>query len=539
MKLITFLFQNTNRSKIGALFILGSLTGAISTLIVYFVNSFINGAMDTTPQNTVLYFFSILVYVAVSIVFFRGLIKISEKIIKEIKGEIFSKILNSSYLKLKKNKDLIYTTLSSDVNLISESLMHLVYIIVSISTIVFCFVYMSILSWKLLIGTILVFLTGIVLFGAILRVAHPRLEKSRNLQDDIIGVLNEILKGYKELTVYPLKRKVLGDITNKNLDQAYNHRVSAYSNLSIAGILGESCSFVFLGLLLIFFPVFFPEDKGVIINFALVFLFVLKPIEVLSSLVGNLSNAEISTQKIAKLLTDFSEKEVLESSEGNDPIDFKNIAIKNLTYAYDTGFTVGPIDLAFKKNEIVFIYGGNGSGKTTFINTLLGIYTPKEITITVDDVPFESKKWTQLAKSIFAPVFSDFHVFKQNYGVPAHQDKRIKDLITLFEIDGKVTYDDTGFSTIDLSMGQRKRLALIYALLEDRPILVLDEWAADQDPQFRQKFYTEILPYLAKDENKTIIAITHDDHYYHCSDSLYKMEYGNLISVEQEVLVAH
>jgi putative ATP-binding cassette transporter len=396
---------------------------------------------------------------------------------------------------------------------------------------------MSILSWKLLIGTILVFLTGIVLFAGILRIAHPRLEKSRNLQDDIIGVLNEILKGYKELTVYPLKRKVLGDITTKNLEQAYSHRVSAYSNLSIAGILGESCSFVFLGLLLIFFPVFFPEDKGVIINFALVFLFVLKPIEVLSSLVGNLSNAEISTEKIKKLIANFSEKDTTEISKNIEPVDFKNITIQNLTYEFDSGFSVGPIDLEFEKNEIVFIYGGNGSGKTTFINTLLGIYTPKEIAVTIDGNPFKAEKWTQLAKRIFAPVFSDFHLFKQNYGIPAHQDERIKELITLFEIDGKVTYDDTGFSTIDLSMGQRKRLALIYALLEDRPILVLDEWAADQDPQFRQKFYTEILPYLAKNENKTIIAITHDDHYYHCSDSLYKMEYGNLIKIEQEVLI--
>ncbi|MFC5048326.1 ATP-binding cassette domain-containing protein [Aquimarina hainanensis] len=531
MKLIKFLFQNSSTVKIGALFILGSCTGVISTSIIYLINDFIDDVQSVTIENSILYFSLIILYVAVSVAFFRGLIKISERMIKEIKEKIFQKILNSDYLNLMKHKDLVYTTLSSDINLIAESLIHMVYIVVSLSTIICCFIYMSILSWKLLLATILVFLSAVLVFALILRVAHPKLKKSRDIQDDIISVLNEILNGYKELLMYPLKRRALKEMTHKYLDDSYDNRVSAYSGLSVAGILGESFSFVFLGVLLLFFPIYFPEERGVVINFALTFLFVLKPIEVLSSLIGNLSNAEISTQKISKILTSFVVNKKEETKQLSSVVNFDTISIKELTYEYDSdsSFKIGPIDIDIKKNEIIFIHGGNGSGKTTFVNTLLGIYSPKNINVTILDRLYKTIEWSNLSKSLFAPVFSDFHLFEKNYGIQKNKENKVSNLLKLFEIDHKVVYDDAvGFSTIDLSLGQRKRLALIYAILEDRPILVLDEWAADQDPVFRKKFYLEILPFLVKNEDKTIIAITHDDSYYEYCDNLYKMDYGSL-----------
>ena len=68
------------------------------------------------------------------------------------------------------------------------------------------------------------------------------------------------------------------------------------------------------------------------------------------------------------------------------------------------------------------------------------------------------------------------------------------------------------FNTVDLSTGQRKRLALIVSLLEKRPILLLDEWAADQDPEFRRKFYFDLLPALHR-AGVTVVVVTHDDRY--------------------------
>ena len=132
-------------------------------------------------------------------------------------------------------------------------------------------------------------------------------------------------------------------------------------------------------------------------------------------------------------------------------------------------------------------------------------------------------------RSIFSVVFSDFYLFDELLGIDNMNIQKCNDYLQLFEIEQKVKLDNNHFSTIDLSTGQKKRLALIAMLLEEKPVLVLDEWAADQDPYFRKKFYTEILPFLKK-EGFTIIAVTHDDKYYHCADKLYKMDYGKLIA---------
>jgi putative ATP-binding cassette transporter len=95
-----------------------------------------------------------------------------------------------------------------------------------------------------------------------------------------------------------------------------------------------------------------------------------------------------------------------------------------------------------------------------------------------------------------------------------------------------VNFINVKFSTTKLSTGQRKRLALFAALAEKRPILILDEWAADQDPGFRLFFYNEILPYI-KNENITIIAITHDETYFNLADRRLHLESGTITQINK------
>ena len=85
-------------------------------------------------------------------------------------------------------------------------------------------------------------------------------------------------------------------------------------------------------------------------------------------------------------------------------------------------------------------------------------------------------------------------------------------LLAEFRLADKTELSDDEFSTLDLSGGQRRRLALIVSLLEKRPILLLDEWTAEQDPEFRIKFYHELLPEMMK-AGLTVVVITHDDRY--------------------------
>ncbi|HAP63991.1 MAG TPA: hypothetical protein DCR93_32380, partial [Cytophagales bacterium] len=174
-----------------------------------------------------------------------------------------------------------------------------------------------------------------------------------------------------------------------------------------------------------------------------------------------------------------------------------------------------------------FIYGGNGSGKTTFMHSFLGLLRPNEGTITFNGRTLADENYGEY-KRLFSVVFNDFYLFDQFYGNEGFDVERARNYLSRFDMEGRVEITEHGFSTTELSTGQRKRLALISAILEDKPILVLDEWAADQDPYFRRKFYEEILPEL-KAEGRTVLAITHDDAYYRTADKVYRMEYGKLI----------
>ena len=178
------------------------------------------------------------------------------------------------------------------------------------------------------------------------------------------------------------------------------------------------------------------------------------------------------------------------------------------------------------KGDIIFVYGGNGSGKTTFIHSIIGLLNFQEGQLFFNGIYLTEDNRVEY-KSLFAVVFNEFYLFDEFYGNKKFNTSRANELLKIFEMEQKVKIVEKGFSVTNLSTGQRKRLAIIAAILEEKPILVLDEWAADQDPYFRKKFYTEIIPLLKKD-GFTIIAITHDDRYYNCADKLYKMEFGKL-----------
>jgi putative ATP-binding cassette transporter len=187
---------------------------------------------------------------------------------------------------------------------------------------------------------------------------------------------------------------------------------------------------------------------------------------------------------------------------------------------------VGPIDLTIRAHEITFITGGNGSGKSTFLKLLTGLYQPTSGVIKVDKVPIDETN-REIYRNMISTVFSDYHLFKRLYGLRNIDHQEINELLREMELEEKTGLVDNEFETLELSNGQKKRLALLVSLLEDRPIFVFDEWAADQDPGFRRKFYKELLQKL-KEKGKTIIAVTHDDRYFDVADRLLKMEEGKV-----------
>jgi putative ATP-binding cassette transporter len=191
-------------------------------------------------------------------------------------------------------------------------------------------------------------------------------------------------------------------------------------------------------------------------------------------------------------------------------------------------FVLGPLSLELHPGELVFIIGGNGSGKSTFVKVLAGLYQPLKgnVTLAGTMITDANREWY---REHFSVVFSDYHLFNKLLGQSDSQvDRLASQYLRLLHIDQKVSVQERTFSTIDLSQGQRKRLALVTAYLEDRPIYVFDEWAADQDPQYKEIFYKKLLPDL-RERGKLVVVITHDDRYFHLGNQVIKLEDGKVV----------
>ena len=223
------------------------------------------------------------------------------------------------------------------------------------------------------------------------------------------------------------------------------------------------------------------------------------------------------------------------------PADFKEIVLDSVTFRYndengDLLFQMGPLDFSFNKNEIIFITGGNGSGKTTLMKLLTGLYYPTDGSVSIDGSILTRQTYPSY-RECFATIFTNFYIFKKLYGLEDIDEDKVNELLQKMEIDKKTEYLNKRFTKINLSTGQRKRLAYITALLEDKPIYIFDEWAADQDPAFRKQFYTRFLNDMRL-MGKTVIAVSHDDRYFDKADRIIAMEEGKIrqkqISIRQQ-----
>jgi putative ATP-binding cassette transporter len=258
--------------------------------------------------------------------------------------------------------------------------------------------------------------------------------------------------------------------------------------------------------------------------------------------IPGLRQAEMALQRIQRVE---GELRVVEpASPAEDPFATRSsllLELHGVCHSYsspsvDERFNLGPIDLMVRQGEIVFIVGGNGSGKTTLAMLLLGLYAPEAGSLRLNGVVVTDANIEQYRRH-FSAVFSDFHLFED---LLLDDNNSMTDqamhYVGLFGMSGKVEVKDGRFSTIDLSTGQRKRLALVSSYLEDRPIYLFDEWACDQDPEFKRIFYAKLLPDL-KARGKTVLAITHDDSYFSFADRIVKLEDGMCRGLDSEELM--
>ncbi|MET4735304.1 putative ATP-binding cassette transporter [Thalassospira sp. MBR-102] len=373
---------------------------------------------------------------------------------------------------------------------------------------------------------------------------------TRDAIDDenlLFGGLTDLLHGFKEVKMNSRRRDALLGALNDRSIRARDTKSVVKAQWSREFALIQLAFYGMMAAMVFIVPIFTSDYHDVAVQTTTAALFMIGPIGAVVASVPSFTDSDVALRKINDI--DHQLEDALDAQHANEATNgtsspetldklrgalgnIAEISLRDVRFAYpgttdSPGFAVGPINATFKKGEITFITGGNGAGKSTIIAVLTGLRPAAGGSIMVNDCPLPTDA-LQLYRDHFATVLSDYHLFRELYGIDEIDPKRVETLLKQMEIDDKVEIDDNAFSTTSLSQGQRKRLALIAALLEEKPVLVLDEWAADQDPHFRSVFYEKILPSLRK-QGKIIICVTHDDRWFDAADTIYHVRDGEFV----------
>lgn len=469
---------------------------------------------------------------------------VGQRIIASLRGSLAAKILAApiDQIEIYRTHRLI-PVLTHDVDTISDFAFFFSPFFVSLVITLGCMVYLAILSWPLFLITGAVIILGSLAHGyARTRGVHG-FNVARDAEDRLHKHYRAIAEGAKELRLNRIRRqRVYADEIQRTVDLISKVQIKSINLFVTARSLGTMLFFVVIGVALTLRPFLWPDSPAAVSSgFVLVLLYMRGPVDQIIGVLPALSRAQVAMRRIAELSEQFStpEHDLLTARPVGQRTDaIESIELRNVTYAFrgvpgKAPFVLGPVDLHIRKGDTVFIVGENGSGKTTLIKLLLGLYAPHSGTVFRDGVAVSTETRDDY-RQLFTTIFSDYYLFEdimQRDGVvPDAAERYLKRL----EVAHKVSVENGAFTTTDLSTGQRKRLALMNAWLEERPVLVFDEWAADQDPTFRHIFYTELLPDL-KRIGKTIIVISHDDRYFGIADHLVRLREGKIVTSAEKI----
>ncbi|WP_144158105.1 cyclic peptide export ABC transporter [Paraburkholderia sp. BCC1885] len=394
-----------------------------------------------------------------------------------------------------------------------------------------CLAYLGYLSWQILLFAVVTVFIGSLGFHLANSRAAFHLRSSRRREDDLVKDFRALFDGAKELKLHRRRKQAfIDDTLATNVEAVRVQRTRGYVLYAAAASWGSFIFFAFIGCVLFVLARLYPVSGHVMSGYAMIFLYMIMPIEGLLSALPTISSAKVAIERINQINEDLPSENTLAAEPATS---FDSIVLEHVTHRYyrekeDEVFTLGPIDLAFKPGELVYLIGGNGSGKTTLAKMLVGLYAPEGGRILLNGKPVGEAE-RDIYRQHFSVVFGDFFLFDTLLGMKLDGlDSRALALLEYLHLDHKVRIENGVFSTTELSQGQRKRLALLVTYLEDRPFYVFDEWAADQDPVFKEVFYRHLLPDL-REKGKTILVITHDDRYFHLADRYVKLDYGQVV----------
>jgi putative ATP-binding cassette transporter len=539
-KLLTFLLRHSRRRMIPYL-LAGMITGFSNIGLMAIINATLTGSTD---RLTLLWRFvgaCLLIGSARSCAELM-LAHIGEGTIAAMRMHLSERVIAIPLRRLEEiGPHRVLSTLTDDILTITSVMRSLPILTSHVMLLIGALVYLGAISWQAFLIMIVLLVLGILSYQFPILRAFSLMQRARALNDTLYRHFRTMTEGGKELRLHRQRRETfLRCDVEETVQEVRTQNLRGARIFIFATTWGQLLLFVVIGLLLFGLPLLTTVSKAVLTGYTLTLLYMMTPLQTLMDSMHNINRASVALDRIEKMGFKLAAEEgETETPEAPLAGPWHRLELSGVTHVFqredhEGGFVLGPIELHLEPGELVFIVGGNGSGKTTLAKILCGLYVPDQGEIRLDGrlVGDENR---DAYRQLFAAVFFDFYLFQSLLGLEhADLDGKAAELLAQLQLTGKVRVDQSRLSTTDLSQGQRKRLALLTALLENRPIYLFDEWAADQDPRFKEIFYRHLLPKL-KSAGKTALVITHDDRYFDLADRVLKLEEGRIVHAESLV----
>jgi putative ATP-binding cassette transporter len=461
-----------------------------------------------------------------------------ESMLTQIRRRLMRGIAHADLLALRRLREgRLLQSIAQDTVVISESQGLLVAAAHSALMVAMTGLYLLTVSLPAFLIVVVVIAAGAVLYLARSKELDQLAARSSGLEASFLGKMNDMIKGLQEVKLSAARRQaLLGELDGVG-DELCDVKVRTTSLYNANAIFSQTFFYALLAVIVFVLPAMIEDFAPQAPKLLSSVLFIFGPLSTLITAVPSIGRADRAAASLLQLEGEIGRAAAPQPEPGAMPRPLamtQAIECRELEFHYpgDAGetFRVGPINLTLNQGDIVMFVGGNGSGKTTLLKVIAGLYAPSAGQLLFDGKPVP-RNAQQQQREMFGAIFSDFHLFPKLYGIEA-DDAAITAEFEAMRLTDKLSYSEQGFSTRDLSTGQRKRVAMVVAMLENRSILIFDEWAAEQDPEFRAHFYEELLPRL-KASGKTLLVATHDDRYFGIADMVVKMELGRLVSMHR------
>jgi putative pyoverdin transport system ATP-binding/permease protein len=534
MRLISFLLRSS-WGMVSLAIITGFLSGGSNASLIALISNATSHSANSRLAIVIWGFVGLaLVALITSVISQMLLIRISQNAIFQLRMHLSNRILSSELSHLEKlGNPRILATLTEDIQTVATAVHAMPNFCIDLAIVLGCFIYITWLSWLVFVMVLAVAVVAIGSCQWLLNQGKKYLSLAREEQDVMFKHFRTITEGVKELKLNYNRRQIF---VSKHLELTATtfsrYNIKGFSFYSVTTSWGRLIFFFAIGFVLFSLPNILTVNPQTLTSFILTFTYLMLPMNNIVENIPIITKANIALDKIESLGLSLDSKSEKLTEPSKIKTSWKTLQLSRVIRSYninqeESSFVIGPIDLTFYPQQLIFIVGGNGSGKSTLAKLIVGLYTPDAGEIIFDGLPIaeQNREWY---RQHFSVVFADFYLFNELLGLDDKDLKtRTQEYLKLLQLDHKVTVENGQLSTTNLSQGQRKRLALLTAYLEDRPIYLFDEWAADQDPVFKEIFYTELLPKL-RNSGKTVIAITHDDRYFHVADRIIKLDYGQV-----------